>query len=216
MNKKIIAVICIAVLALSFASARVVNFALGASFGSFKGVAPLSDDDKDKNTPYEGKGFGIDATLSFTFGSRAELFFQEVFNFSDKTVFGEGGEENFIGTLDYKSYTGYEHALITGPVKLSLGVAAVVEAVTSIYQYQVGDELTTMFPVVINFGIGATLKAEFELGKHLAFYAKANADYLPYSVFAIAFNPSEEEPATRANTTNNFSFGASAGLVLYF
>ena len=85
--KKIITIICLTVLVLSFASARVVNFAIGPSFGYFKGVAPMSNEDKDENMEYEGKAFGVDATLSFTFGSRAELFFQEVFNFSDKTAF---------------------------------------------------------------------------------------------------------------------------------
>lgn len=79
--KKIITIICLAVLVLSFASARVVNFAIGPSFGYFKGVAPMSNEDKDENMEYEGKAFGLDMTLSFTFGDRAELFFQEVFNF---------------------------------------------------------------------------------------------------------------------------------------
>ena len=216
MNKKVFTIICLAVLVLSFASARVVNFALGPSYGYFKGVAPLSDEDKDSNIPYEGNGFGLDWTVSFTFGSRAELFFQEVFNFSGKTAFEGLGDDFLIGTMDYKSYVGYEHAIITGPLKLSVGVAAAIEAVTSIYQYQVGDELTTMLPMVLNFGVGATLKAEAELGKHLAFYAKANVDYMPFSVFVIAFDPSDDEPVSWGNTTNNFSYGVSAGLVLYF
>ena len=216
MNKKIITIICLAVLVLSFASARVVNFAIGPSFGYFKGVAPLSDDDPDNNIPYEGQGFGLDWTLSFTFGSRAEVFFQETFNFSDKTAFEGLGANYFAGTIDYKSYVGYEHALITGPIKISLGVAGAFETVTSVYQYQVGDDVTTMYPIVFNFGIGAILKVEAELGKHFAFYAKANADYLPLSVFAIIFDPSDDDPVTFSNSTSNFSFGASAGLVPYF
>ena len=216
MNKKTITIICLAVLVLSFASARVVNFAIGPSFSYFKGVAPLSDDDKDTNIPYEGKGFGVDWTLSFTFGSRAELFFQETMNFSDKTAFEALGDNYFAGTIDYKSYVGYEHALITGPVKISLGIAGAFETVTSVYQVQTADGPETTFPIVFNFGVGATLKIEAELGKHLAFYAKANADYMPFSVFAVIVDPSDDDPVTFSNTTNNFSFGASAGLVLYF
>lgn len=214
--KKIITIICLAVLVLSFASARVVNFAIGPSFGYFKGVAPMSNEDKDENMEYEGKAFGLDMTLSFTFGSRAELFFQEVFNFSDKTAFPGLGDNLLLGTIDYKSYVGYEHALITGPVKLSLGVAAAFETITSVYEYTVGDETTDLFPIVVNFGIGATLKAEVELGKHFSLYAKVNADYMPVTAYIIAFHPSDDEPLSWANTTNNFSFGASAGLVLYF
>ena len=216
MNKKIIAVICLAVLVLSFATARVVNFAIGPSFGYFKGVAPLSDDDPDNNIPYAGKAFGIDSTLSFTFGSRAELFFQETFNFSDKTAFEGLGDDYFAGTIDYKSYVGYEHALITGPIKISLGVAGVFEMVTSVYQYQIGDDVTTLYPIVFNFGIGATLKVEAELGRNLAIYAKANVDYLPLSVFAVIFDPSDDDPVTFSNSTKNISVGASAGLVLFF
>ena len=216
MNKRIITIICLAVLVLSFAGARVVNFAIGPSFGYFKGVAPLSDDDPDNNIPYEGKAFGLDWTVSFTFGDHAELFFQEVFNFSDKTAFEGLGDDYFSGTVDYKSYVGYEHALITGPVKISLGVAGAFEAVTSVYQYQVGEDVTTLYPIVFNFGIGATAKAEFELGNHLSFYVKGNVDYLPFSVCAVIFDPSDDDPVTFSNTTSNISYGASAGLVLFF
>ena len=45
MTKKLISAILLTLVVLSFASARVVNFAIGPSFSYFKGVAPLSDDD---------------------------------------------------------------------------------------------------------------------------------------------------------------------------
>ena len=216
MNKKLFAVICLALVVLSFAGARVVNFAIGPSFGYYKGVAPLSDDDPETNMPYEGKAFGIDSTLSFTFGSHAELFFQEVFNFTDKAAFEDLGDDLLLGTVNYKSYVGYEHALITGPVKLSLGVAGVLDVVASVYEYTVGEDPVQMIPMVLNIGIGATAKIEVGLFDHLSFYVKANADYLPFSVFLVSFQPSDDDPASWSNTTKNISLGASAGLVLYF
>lgn len=216
MNKKIIAIICLAVLVLSFATARAVNFAIGPSFGYYKGVAPLSDDDSDTNIPYKGTGLGLDLTLSFTFGDQAELFFQDVIHVSGKTAFEDLGNDYLVGTGYSKSYVGYEHAVITDPVKLSVGVAAVFEAFSSVYQYQVGEDVTTLLPIVFNLGIGATVKAESELGKYVSFYVKANADFLPFSVFAITFEPSDDDPVTFNNTTKNFSFGASAGLVFYY
>lgn len=218
MNRKVIAIICIAVLALSFASARVVNFAFGASFGSFKGFAPLSNDDATVNTPYGGTGFGFDSTLSFTIGQRAEIFFQEAFNFSGKSAYPEDGlnDDYLVGTLNYKSYAGYEHAIVTGPVKLSIGAAFVVEAVTTMYEAEAGGEKFQIFPLLLNFGVGATVKAEFGISKNFAFYAKGNVDYLPFSAFTIGSNISEEDVEFRTNSEKNLSFGASAGIILFF
>ena len=216
MNKKIFTIICLAVLVLSFATARVVNFAIGPSFGYYKGVAPLSDDDSDTNIPYQGKGLGLDLTLSFTFGDHAELFFQDAFHVSGKTAFEDLGDEYLVGTGYSKSYVGLEYAVITDPLKLSIGVAAVFEAFSSVYQYQVGEDVTTLFPIAINLGVGATVKAEVEMAKHVSFYVKANADYVPVSAFAVVFDPSDDDPVTFSNTTENFSFCASAGLVFYY
>ncbi|MBR5668357.1 MAG: hypothetical protein IKX15_01955 [Spirochaetales bacterium] len=217
MNKKLISVILLALVVLSFAgAARIINLAIGPSFSYFKGVAPLSDDDPDTNTPYEGKAFGFDATLSFTFGSHAEIFFEDVFNFSAKTAFEELGNDNLLATMNYKSYFGYEHALITGPLKLSIGFAGVIDVVASLYQFTVGDETYQVMPMVLNIGFGATAKAEFELLDHLSFYVKANADYLPFSVFLLSTQPSDDDPPSWSNTTKNINFGASAGLVLFF
>ncbi|MBR6085982.1 MAG: hypothetical protein IKP61_10290 [Spirochaetales bacterium] len=217
MNKKLFAVLCIAVLVLACASARVVNFAVGPSFGYFAGDAPL---DKETHTtmPISGYGFGFDTTLSFTFGDRAELFFQDVFNISDKPAFPEDGipDELFQSTLDNKSYIGFEYAVITDPVKLSVGAAAVIEMVMSVYEKQLLGGSYQVFPIIMNIGFGLTAKVEYVFAKNFSLFFKGNLDYYPYGAYMIGSNVDEETTEAVADSVKNFSAGASAGIVLFF
>ena len=125
MSKKLFTVICVALLVLSFASARVINFAIGPSV----------------TAAYSAFLFGLDATISLTFGERAEIYFQDQFNISDKTAF-EGmvtpGYKPSV-SIDYISRVGYEHAILKGPVKLSAGGGFVVEMLTSMYENEAGQ-----------------------------------------------------------------------------
>ena len=217
MNKKLFTVLCIAVLVLSCASARVVNFAIGPSFGYFSGVAPLNEE-AHTSMPYNGMGFGFDTTLSFTFGQRAELFFQEIINISDKSAFPDDGiPDNLLqSTLDNKSYVGFEYAIITDPIKLSVGAAAVIEMVVTIYEKQLLGGSYQVFPIVMNVGFGLTAKAEYVFAKNFALFFKGNVDYFPYGAFMVGSDIEEDTTEPVADSVKNFSAGASAGIILFF
>ena len=215
MNKKLLAVLIVAVLVLACASARVVNFAIGPSFGFFTGDAPTSED-AETTTPYKGTGFGFDATFSLTLGDRAEIYFQEVFNFTGSSVFTELADAEPEMSMNYKSYVGYEHAIVTDPVKFSVGAGFVLEVISSDYRVELLD--LDVMPICLNLGIGATAKVEFPLGKHFSLYLKGNLDYFPIASFTIGTEPANEdvEQKAYAGAVSNLSLGASAGIVLYF
>ena len=83
MNKKLFAVVCIALLVLSFAAARVINLSVGPSFSFYTGKFPL-DEEGSATGAYKGTGFGLDTAFDLTFGERAELYFQDSILFSGK------------------------------------------------------------------------------------------------------------------------------------
>ena len=217
MNKKLFAVICIAVLVLSFASARVVNFQLGPSFSFYKGEVPLLEDPYTTN-PYKGTAFGIDTAFDLTFGPRAEVYFQENVNFSTKGAFSDNKyikETWDTATIDYKGHVGFEFAVITDPVKLSVGGGVAFELVSSIYRLK-QDQDKNMIVVDFNIGIGATVKAEFPIANHWAAYVRANIDYFPFAGGAFDVSGSKSEPYSCAGRVNNFGLDTAAGIVLYF
>ena len=212
MNKKLFAVLCIAVLVLSFASARVANFSIGPSFGTFSGKAPIDDDGHTVN--YKGNGFGVDSTLSFNFNDKAELYIQDSFLFSGKSFYPdyEIADNFFKSSLHYTSIVGFEYAVVTDPVKLSVGGGFAVEILYSTYEMA----SITYMPMVVNFGFDATVKAELELGKSWSLYVKTNADFVPGTVFVNADSTESEDKKADAAATGNFSFAASAGIVVFF
>ena len=216
MNKKLFAVICIAVLVLSFASARVVNLQIGPSFSFFKGEAPFIEDPYT-TTPYKGTAFGIDTAVDLTFGPRAELYFQDNVNVSTKGAFTddpvvEQGYDTF--TLNYKTHAGFEFAVITDPVKLSVGGGVAFEIVSTIYHLK-NQEDVNLVVLDMNFGFGGTVKAEFPLANHWSVYVRAFVDYFPVAGFSFG-SGTEKEPYSVAGKVNNFSVDASAGIVFYF
>lgn len=217
MSKKLISVICVAMLVLSFASARVINFAIGPSVSYSSGKVPVTED-ASSTAAYSAFLFGLDATISLTFGERAEIYFQDQFNISDKTAFEGLVTPGYKPTvsIDYISRIGYEHAILKGPVKLSAGGGFVVEMLTSMYENE-ADSQKLMFPMVLNVGMGLTAKAEFALGNHFALYVKGFADYFPATAVTIGKVPeSESEPPVYSGKMNNFSFSGSAGVILFF
>ena len=217
MNKKLFAVVCIALLVLSFAAARVVNFQLGPSFSFFKGDAPVYEDPYTLN-PYKGTAFGIDTSFNLTFGPRAEVYFQENVNFSTKDVFADNpkiDETWNTATLNYKAHAGFEFAVLAEPVKLSVGGGVAFELVSTVYQLKADTDVNLIF-LVMNIGVGGTIKAEFPLANHWSVYVRSNIDYFPFAGFSMTANGSEEKPYSVAGRVNNFSIDAAAGIVLYF
>ena len=217
MNKKLFAVVCIALLVLSFAAARVVNFQLGPSFSFFKGDAPILEDPYD-TTPYKGTAFGIDTSFNLTFGPRAEVYFQENVNFSTKGAYYDNPEIQEIwntATLNYKAHAGFEFAVLAEPVKLSVGGGVAFELISTVYQFK-EDTDVNLIVLDMNIGIGGTVKAEFPLANHWSVYVRSNIDYFPFAGFSMTVSGSEKDPYTVAGRVNNFSIDAAAGIVLYF
>ncbi|MBP5161678.1 MAG: hypothetical protein ILP16_01695 [Spirochaetales bacterium] len=217
MSKKLISVICVALLVLSFASARVINFAIGPSVSYSAGKVPVKES-AGSTADYSGFMFGLDGTVSLTFGERAEIYFQDQFNISDKTAFEDLVTPGYkpAVSIDYISRVGYEHAILKGPVKLSAGGGVVVEVLTSFYQNET-DEEKMVFPIVLNVGFGLTAKAEFSLGNHFALYVKGFADYYPSTAITVGVVPdTESEPPVYTGAMNNLSFSGSAGVILFF
>lgn len=218
MKKRLFAVICVALLVLSFASARIINFAIGPSFSYSFGKAPINED-ATKTTPYKGATFGVDGAISLTFGERAEVYFQDQFNLSGSSVFPDIHTPGYklAFSLDYVSRLGYEHAILTGPFKVSVGAGVSLEMLTSVYENE-ADENKLLFPVIMNLGAGITAKAEYALGKHFAVYAKCYADYYFATGLTVGVTPEPEDwkPEAYAGTMNNFNFSGSAGIILFF
>jgi hypothetical protein len=216
MSKKLIAVLIIALLVVSFAAARVINFQLGPSFSFFKGDTPVFEDPYTTN-PYQGYGFGLDTAVDLTFGPKAELYFQDTVNVSTKSAFTKDptNHEFDTFTLNYKTHAGFEFAVLTDPVKLSVGGGLALEIVSTIYHFKIEDEDVSLVVLDMNMGLGATVKAEFPLANHWSVYVRAFVDYFPVAGFAMGAG-GEKEPYSCAGRVNNFSVDASAGIVLYF
>ena len=174
-------------------------------------------EDPYTTNPYKGTAFGIDTAFDLTFGPRAEVYFQENVNFSTKGAFSDNKyiEETWdTATID-KGHVGFEFAVITDPVKLSVGGGVAFELVSSIYRLK-QDQDKNMIVVDFNIGIGATVKAEFPIANHWAAYVRANIDYFPFAGGAFDVSGSKSEPYSCAGRVNNFGLDTAAGIVLYF
>lgn len=223
MNKKIVAVLIIALLAVSFAAARVVNLQIGPSISFFKGQAPV-EIGKTQRTPYQGFAFGLDTAVDLTFGPNVELYFQDTLNIARKDVFKDFESSKFIQkefddkfTIDYKTHAGFEYAVVLDPVKVSVGGGLAFEVIATNFRYK-EDETKGIILLDLNMGLGATVKVEYPFANHWSAYARAFVDYFPAAGLAIGYYPNDEgeEPHTAKGRVNNFSVDASAGIVFYF
>lgn len=223
MNKKVIAVLVLALLVVSFAAARFINFQLGPSVSFFTGKAPI-EIGKTQRTPYQGFAFGLDTAVDLTFGPRAEVYFQDTLNVALKDVFKDFESSKFIQeefddkfTIDYKTHAGFEYAVVLDPVKVSVGGGLAFEVIATNFKFK-EDQTKGFILLDLNMGLGATVKVEYPLANHWSVYARAFVDYFPAAGLGIAYYPNEsgEEPYTAKGRVNNFSVDASAGIVLYF
>lgn len=219
MNKRIIMILVIALLVVSFAAARVINFSIGPAFGFYKGEMPLNEDGS-VHTTYKGTGFGFDTTFALTFGERAELYFQDSFMFSSKIPFDQAPEwyDTYdAATLDAKTHIGFEFAVVTSPVKVSVGGGVAAEVLV-LAGLQKPSRETGNMNVIINVGVGGTVKVEYQIAENWSAYAKAYADYLFVTAASGAPIPVPEDydPPVAAGRYNNFSLDASIGIILHF
>ena len=218
MSKRFIMVLCIALLVVSVAAARVLNFSVGPAFSFYKGEMPLSEDGSI-HVPYKGTGFGIDTAFDLTFGDRAELYFQDTFTFSGKVPFEDvtPSEEYDIVTLDLKSHVGFEFALLTDPIKLSFGAGVAAEFIIMTGLLK-PDRDTGNYIAIINIGVGGTVKAEYQFSENWSVYAKAYVDYMFVTGATGGEIPVPEgyEPQMVVGRYNNLSIDASIGTILHF
>lgn len=220
MNKKLFAVVCIALLVLSFAAARVVNISVGPSIGFFTGKAQFVDG-QEKLTKVQGLAFGADVAFDLTFGERAEVYIQNSFLFNTKCPYpdmvdGDKALYNFA-TMDIKGHVGFEYAVLTTPVKLSVGAGVAYEIIAALLQNKNNPD-TGRLDMVLNVGLGATVKVEYQLGKNFSAYAKAYVDYLPVTAAVTSEVPAPEgyEPKAFGGNYNNFSVDGSIGIIFHF
>lgn len=219
MNKRIIMVLVIALLVVSFAAARVINFSIGPAFGFYKGEMPLNEDGSVHST-YKGTGFGFDTTFALTFGDRAELYFQDSFLFSSKIPFDQDPEWYDIydaATLDAKTHIGFEFAVVTSPVKVSVGGGIAAEVLVMAGLQKPSRETGNMM-VIVNVGVGGTAKVEYQFSNNWSAYAKVYADYLFVTAASGAPIPVPEgyEPPKCVGRYGNFSIDGSLGIILHF
>ncbi len=220
MSKRIILILCIALLAVSFAAARVVNFSIAPAFSFYNGQMPINEDGT-LTIKYKGYGFGFDTAFDLTFGDRAELYIEDSLTFSGKIPFGDVDpaiyESMDILTLDINSHVGFEFAFVTEPVKLSVGAGAAVEVVT-IAAAEKGNREQADVIVVVNCGVGGTVKAEYQLANNWSAFFKAYADYLFVTAATGSEIPFPEgyEPQVCVGKYSNFALSASAGVILHF
>jgi len=218
MSKRFIMVLCIALLVVSVAAARVLNFSVGPAFSFYKGEMPLNEEGT-LSTTYKGTGFGLDTAFDLTMGDRAELYFQDVFTFSGKVPF-EGAtpsEDYDVLTLDMKSHVGFEFALLTDPLKLSVGAGVAAELVI-ITGVQKADRSKGDYIAIINVGVGGTVKAEYQFSEHWSGYAKAYVDYMFVTGATGGEIPAPEgyDPPVCVGRYGNFSIDGSIGIILHF
>lgn len=218
MSKRIIIILCIALLAVSFASARVINISIGPSIGFFTGKAQI---DENPAQAVEGFVYGADVAFDLTFGERAEVYIQNSFLFNTKNpykgaVAGWVSEHNFA-TMDIKGHVGFEYAVLTAPVKLSVGAGASYEFIAVILENKMTPQ-TGRLDMIFNVGLGATVKAEYQLGRNFSAYAKAYIDYFPATAAVSAPVPVPEsyEPKYYGGNYSNFSVDGSVGIIFHF
>ena len=218
MKRKIIALALIALLAVSFVSARTVNFYLGPSFSFYNGQVPVSEDPAKKEA-YTGTAFGIDAMVSFT-ASRSEIYFQNTFSISDKqlpneefnsTVVPSGYE--FDSTLEYRARLGYMYGILSDPVRLSAGGGLAFQLISSAYKESASDE--RFLPIALNIGLGLSAKVDFEISRFCSLYARIDADFYPASIF-INGAKSGEDPKVAGSGASNLDVAAAAGVAFFF
>jgi len=232
MNKKLVAILCVALLVLSFASARIFNFGVGAMYGVSSGIIPTSEEGATYDE-YKCSGLGMDIHTSLTFGRRAEIYFDQSLGIKESQPFSDAlvatmGVTGFEldAVFDYRAHLGYEHAVLLDPLRLSVGVCGSLQVI--IGNYIKGDrsaEYETINPTIVNMGVGLTAKAEFPMTRHLALYVKGEADYFTKSMYGVGNyhypEPLEtdgipEDSILSMTTDKNFSAVVSAGLVVYF
>ncbi len=230
MNKKLIAVLCVALLVLSMASARILNFGLGGLYGFNYGAVPTSEDGATKDC-YKNNGLALDSYFSISIGKRGELYVSSSLSPSEDMPFSNEllstidlTDYSLEAVFDFRSHLGYEHAVMLDPFRLSVGACGSLQLIMA--NYIKGDRSSTFEiqnPAVVNLGFGLTAKAEFPVARHLSLYVKGEADYFgtaAYTIGAYHYPTSEEndgiQKAFYMNTANNFSFTASAGLVFFF
>ncbi len=228
--KKVITVVCIALIVLSFASARIVNFGVGGNYTMYKGLAPL-DEEGETSAPYSGKGLGLDSYFSLTFGDHAEIYFDDSIQVSTVNPLSDEAlaplnltsDYEFSFLLNYVGRVGYQHAILLDPVKLSVGAGLAIQLLA--VSYTDGDikaDYEARTAMVASFGVNVTAKVEVPLVRHLSLYVKGDFDYYPGTVYAGTYNhyPTTQEGDgtlfANGGQYKNFSAAVSGGLVLYF
>ena len=217
MSKRIIIILCIALLAVSFASARVINISIAPSIGFFTGKAQI---DENPAQAVEGFVYGADVAFDLTFGERAEVYIQNSFLFNTKNPYKDaaaGWKALFnCVTLDFKGHVGFEYAILTAPVKLSVGAGASYEFITVMLENKMTPQ-TGRLDMIFNVGLGATVKAEYQLGRNFSAYAKAYLDYLPVTAGVSTSIPeSGAELKYYGGNYSNFSVDGSVGIIFHF
>jgi len=232
MNKKLVAVLCVALLVLSFASARIINFGVGAMYGLSSGIIPTSEDGATYDE-YSCSGLGMDIHTSLTFGRRAEIYFDQSLGINDSVPFSDTliASLNLTGfeletVINYRAHLGYEHAVILEPFRLSVGACGSLQMIMA--SFRNGDtsaEYETTVPSIVNMGVGLVAKAEFPMTKHLALYVKGEADYFTNTLYGVGnyhYPEAQENDGIPEDsmfvmpTDKNFSAVVSAGFVIYF
>ena len=220
MSKRIIMVLCIALLVVSFAAARVINISVGPSIGFFTGKAQFVEG-QEGLTKVQGLAFGADVAFDLTFGEKAEIYIQNSFLFNTKCPYPDMAEGNKamynFATMDIKGHVGFEYAVLTTPVKLSVGGGVAYEIIAALLQNKNNTD-TGRLDMVLNVGLGATVKVEYQLGKNFSAYAKAYVDYLPVTAAVTTAIPAPEgyEPKAFGGNYNNFSVDGSVGIIFHF
>ena len=219
MSKRLIMVLVIALLVVSFASARFINISVGPAFGFYKGEMPLNEDGSI-HWGYKGVGFGFDTTFAMTFGDRAELYFQDTFLFSNKIPFEQDPswyEEYEAATVDVKTHIGFEFAVVTDPVKVSVGGGVAAEIITFAGLEKPERERGYM-DFIVNIGVGGTAKVEYQFSNNWSAYAKVYADYMFVTGATGVEIPTPEgyEPPVCIGRYSNFSIDGSIGIILHF
>ena len=220
MSKRVILVLCIALLAVSFAAARVVNISVGPSIGFFTGKVPTSENGAEKIN-YKGLAYGADVAFDLTFGERFELYIQNSFLFNTKNPYFDQPDGWKVlynpASLDIKSHVGIEIAVLTGPVKLSVGAGASVELISVLLQEKANAD-HGRFDIILNVGLGATVKAEYKFANNFSAYAKAYIDYFPVTAYGYTAIPAPEgeKPTVFSANCNNFSVDGSIGIIFHF
>ncbi len=224
MKKKLFAVLSISLLVMSFASARIFNIGFGFTYDYALGKIATNKVDPRTFSEYCSEGFGLDSSVSLTFGEWSEVYLDEMLNIpSNATLDGNDFED--LAPVGYESKVllntkfslGYAQTIIRRPFKLSLGVGATLGLFLVDY---VKDENTNITQAIVNVGANLRAKAEFELFKHCVVYLKGNFDFFPVNDYMVLFTPDDtENPASYDiyyDKLTNWDINASLGFIFYF